>query len=77
MSSSASLWGRRLQEMVGAKKTNDPDVDLCVAKLTVLERDVNLLRKTLENSSTVLSSTLPRARANMTDLMVSLGDFVR
>lgn len=76
MASSASIWGRRIQEFAGAKKTNDPDVDACVAKLTHLERDVLLLRKTLESSALVLSTTLPRARAGMTELMVSLGEFV-
>ena len=76
MSSSATIWTRRLAESVGAKKTLDADVDACVGKLAVIERDVALLRKTLEASSAALSVALPRARAGMTELMVSLGALV-
>jgi hypothetical protein len=58
------------------KRSVDEDVDNATTKLALLERDSLLLRKTLVTSSEFLTSSAPRARAGMVDLLSSLGEML-
>jgi len=75
MSSWLSTTTQKVKESVGvAKRSHDPDVDACVSKLQGLEKDVLLLRKTLETSSLAVTSHVPRARVQMTEVMMRMGE---
>ena len=69
-----SILGQRVRETVGfSTRSVDEDVAACSAKLALLEKDVALLRKTLETASTAGSVTVPRARASMSEVLVRMG----
>lgn len=69
-----SILGQRVRESVGmSTRSVDEDVAACSAKLALLEKDVALLRKTLETASTAGSVTVPRARASMSEALVRMG----
>ena len=55
-------------------RTVDPDVEGCNAKLALLEKDVGLLRKSLETFSLTLTQHTPAARAQMATVMMRLGE---
>ena len=77
MSSSFSIFTARAKEAMGVvKRSVDEDVENATIKLALLERDSVLLRKTLLMSSEFLTSSAPRARAGMVDLMSSLGEML-
>jgi hypothetical protein len=77
MSSSFSIFTARAKESMGiVKRSVDEDVDNATMKLALLERDSVLLRKTLVTSSEFLTSSAPRARAGMVDLLSSLGEML-
>jgi hypothetical protein len=56
-----------------AEKTLDPDVIACADKMALLEKDVTLLKKSLQNYSDHLTDHLPRTRHSMTEVMLRLG----
>ena len=63
----------KLKESIGAAKaTVDEDVNACLEKLTGLERDVALLRKVLETSNAALNVQMPRAKAQMVEVLLTL-----
>ena len=73
MSSTASMMAQRLKETAGlSKATVDEDVAACVEKLASLERDVSLLRKVLETSNAALNVQVPRAKAQMVEVLLAL-----
>ena len=77
MSSSFSIFTARAKESIGlSKRSEDPDVDNAATKLALLERDVGLLKKTLQTAADVLTSAAPRARAGMVEIMSALGEFL-
>ena len=75
MSSWLSTTAQKAKESIGVSaRTSDADVVACIAKLAALEKDVGLLRKTLETTSLAVTEYAPRARSQMTDVMLRLGE---
>ena len=75
MSSWLSTATQKAKESIGvSSRTVDADVEAGLVRLAALEKDVGLLRKTLETVSTSLTVHAPGARAQMTDVMTRLGD---
>ena len=67
------MMTQRLKESIGASKaTVDEDVVACLEKLAGLERDVSLLRKVLETSNAALNVQMPRAKAQMVEVLLQL-----
>lgn len=75
MSSWLSKTTQSVKESVGiSSRTVDSDVEGCTAKLLALEKDVSLLRKSLETFSLTLTQHTPAARTQMTTVMLRLGE---
>ena len=75
MSSWLSRTTQVAKESMGvSSRTVDADVEGCTAKLALLEKDTTLLRKTLETFSLTLTQHTPAARAQMTTVMLRMGE---
>ena len=73
MASVTSRVGQRFRESVGlASTTIDPDIVKVLANLKELESDVILLRKVMETANKALNKTLPDARAQAIQLVMTM-----
>ncbi len=73
MSTTSSKFTQRMREGMGlAAKTVDSDLVAGLAKLEELERDVNAMKRVLQTTNSLMTTTLPNAQTGLVSVFADV-----